>query len=566
MPGGGVWRKLGGWLGLSTPAAEPVDRDLALFPERNPEPVLLLARSGALIYANPPAWTLLPRHGSLRRDLLPPDVAERIHRLWSSGAGEGRFEFAADGRLLICRAFLLPDRQVAHVYVSDVTEARSAEAQLLHSRGHDALTGLANRVAFTSRVEQALLDRPGGRVVVLLLNLDRMRRVNESLGHAAGDDVLREAARRLRSAAQGLAERPGEAFRLHGDSLAVLLTSAAPDASPARLARIVQDALRAPFETTGRQVFVTASLGIAVAPADGNDAATLLRAAEAALDRVKREGGDGFRCFAPGLDAMARDFLDLAAALHGALSRRELSLVYQPQVELTASRVVGQEALLRWERPERGATPPDQFVPVAEETGLIAPIGAWALREACSAARGWRTGSATRPQHVAVNVAARQLHDPHFCESVASALADTGLSGERLEVEITESTAMADPEAVRRTLACLGGLGVGVAIDDFGTGYSSLAYLSRFPVGRIKIDRAFTQGIGRQREAEGIVRAVIEMGHRLGARVLAEGVETVAQADALRSWGCDEAQGFLFGRPGRLAADGSTLPEKFQPV
>jgi len=536
---GSVLRSLG---------AGPTASELALFPERNPGPVLLCAHDGHVLYANPAARRALglATHAPGAESPLS-DLGDRLRRLWDSGIADSTFDCPVAGRLFSCRMLSLRDRGVAHVYLTDVTETRTAEDRFAHARGHDALTGLGNRVSFEARVEQALLDRPDGRVVVLLVDLDRLRRVNESLGHAAGDRLLREAAERLKSAAQGLGGLRGEAFRFEGDTFGVLLATVGPDAAPARLASSVHAAFDASFALPGREVFITASLGIALGPADGAGAAGLLRAAEVALDQVKQRGGNGFQCYAAALDSMAREFLDVESALHRAVERGQLFLAYQPQVELARRRETGREALLRWRHPQHGVVPPDRFLPVAEESGLMSRIGAWATREACRAARDW-AGVGGPPPRLAVNVSAPQLHDPRFCEGIAAVLSETGLPSERLEIEITEGTAMTDPEAVAGTLRRLKETGVGVAIDDFGTGYSSLSYLSRFPSDRIKIDRSFVQRIGDTPEAEGIVRAVIEIGHRLGMSVLGEGVETEAQAEALRSWGCDEAQGFLFGR------------------
>jgi len=392
-----------------------------------------------------------------------------------------------------------------------------------------------------------LLDRPDGRVVVLLLNVDRLRRVNEGLGHAAGDHLLVQVARRVAAVARAVEPIAGEAFRFDGDTFAILVAAPGVDAAPARLAGALLATLSVPFSLDEREVTVTASAGIAVAPGDGDGGPALLRAAEVALDDVKKRGGNGFRCYAPALDAMARDYLDLESGLRRGLVGNELFLAFQTQVDLVSGREIGREALLRWRHPEHGLVAPAHFIPVAEESGIIGPLGSWALREACRVAAGWSAPADLAT--VAVNVSPLQLHGAGFVEHVATNLADASLPAERLEIEVTESAAMEDHAAVARTLVRLKDIGVGIALDDFGTGHSSLSRLCQLPIDTLKIDRSFVDGIGQDRDSETLTRGIVEIGHRLGMSVLAEGVETEDQAAVLRGWGCDAAQGFLFGRP-----------------
>jgi diguanylate cyclase (GGDEF)-like protein len=394
--------------------------------------------------------------------------------------------------------------------------------------------------------------REGQRTAVLLLDLDDFKGVNDALGHPAGDELLHGIAGRL-----GRVIRASDTLaRLGGDEFAIVQAGVRDSADAVALARKVLGALEAPFDLGGREVHAAASLGIALFPGDGADPDELLKNADLALYRAKGAGRGRHVFFEPAMDAEARARERLGRELRRALGQGALLLHYQPQLALATGQVTGVEALARWRHPEQGLVPPSEFIPVAEATGVINRLGAWVLREACRQAATWhRAGLGLT---VAVNVSPTQLRRPETLEMVDDALRASGLDPARLELEITEGV-LTDGHA-SKLLLDLAARGVRLAIDDFGTGYSSLAYLRRLPVQRIKIDRSFVRGIGRDAGDEAVVRAIVTLGHTLGKEVVAEGVEAEAQLEFLRELGCEAVQGFLLGRPleparfGRLVA------------
>jgi diguanylate cyclase (GGDEF)-like protein len=441
------------------------------------------------------------------------------------------------------------DRQQFH----DLVES---QAELAHQALHDALTGLPNRLLLAERLSQALARRGG--VAVLFVDLDRFKNVNDSRGHAAGDVLLVSAAGRLRNAVRS----HDTVARFGGDEFVVICepsssSTAAGDASglpgaAAGEARVVaariSDSFKEPFHVAGEEVFLSVSVGVAVAaPGDSSD--ELLRDADAAMYRAKESGRSRCEFFDERMRTQAAVRLETESALHRATERDELRLVYQPVVEIATGRVVGVEALLRWQHPQHGLLSPSSFVPLAEETGLIVPMGTWALHEALRHWSSWRRHSGNPPLTLAVNLSARQLRDPNLAATVRAALAEYDVGPWELCLELTESSFMADIEGHGRTLTELQALGVQLAIDDFGTGYSSLTYLQRFPVTILKIDQSFVRGLGREASDEAIVESVIHLAHALGLRVVAEGVETADQVAALHRLGCDVAQGYFLGRP-----------------
>jgi diguanylate cyclase (GGDEF)-like protein/PAS domain S-box-containing protein len=441
---------------------------------------------------------------------------------------------------------------------TDVTDRWNVEQELRASqeqyRGlafHDALTGLPNRALFGDRLEQALhrAARDGRAVAVLFLDLDNFKVVNDSLGHHVGDDLLVQVAGRITTCLRA----QDTAARLGGDELAVLIGDVA-DASDARaVAHRLADALRTPFRIAGRDVVVTASIGVALSAPDRADRDALLQAADLAMYQAKANGRARCELFDPGMAAEADDRLELEMLLRDAIEREELSVVYQPIVSLETGRVCSVEALLRWEHPERGPIGPARFIPIAEETGLIVSIGAWVLREACRDAAAWPRQDG-RPIAVSVNVSPRQLRDPGFVEEVQHVLARTGLSPAQLELEVTESAVMNDPDEARLRLEQLQRVGVSLAIDDFGTGYSSLGQLRYFPFDSLKVDRTFMHGLGQDQTNAAIVRGLIALAHNLGLAVGGEGIETSAQLEQLQALGCDRGQGYYLARPLPLEA------------
>ena len=425
--------------------------------------------------------------------------------------------------------------------------ARS-QADLAHQALHDALTGLPNRLLLADRLSQALTRRDGG-VAVLFVDLDRFKIVNDSRGHAAGDELLVSAAGRLRHAVRS----HDTVARFGGDEFVVVCETARPDEEDGgeeirAVAERNSASVREPFLVAGQEIFLSVSVGVAVAGA-GTSPEELLRDADAAMYRAKESGRARCEFFDDGMRTQAAARLEIESALHRATERDELRLAYQPVVEIATGRTVGVEALLRWDHPQHGLLDPKDFIPLAEETGLILPMGTWALHEALRQWSRWRQRLDDPGLTLAVNLSARQLRDPDLAATVAEALARHGVGPWELCLELTESSFMADVERHGRTLAELQALGVQLAIDDFGTGYSSLTWLQHFPVTILKIDQSFVRGLGREASDEAIVESVIHLAHALGLRVVAEGVETADQVAALHRLGCDVAQGFFLARP-----------------
>jgi diguanylate cyclase (GGDEF)-like protein/PAS domain S-box-containing protein len=429
-----------------------------------------------------------------------------------------------------------------------------SEERLAYLAQFDNLTGVPNRALMRDRFAQMLAQasRHGTRLGVMFVDLDHFKAVNDMQGHAAGDDLLKEVARRLSACV-----RSGDTVaRISGDEFVVILGELSSAASAAGVAQKVLERMAAPFPLAGRETFVSASIGIAIYPDDGDNVDALVSAADAAMYRAKQAGRNSYCSFTPGIAEGARARLQLATELRRALERGEFRLVYQPRVALASREVRGAEALLRWERPERGVVSPEEFVPVLEETGLIVAVGDWVLRRVCADIRAW-ADAGRQPLPVSVNLSARQFQSRDLEGSIRSAIEAAGINAGLLELEITESHLMQDPEDAMRVLERLSEAGVRIAIDDFGTGYSSLSYLTRFPVSALKIDRSFVNDIERDAHDAVIVRTIVEMAHTLGFLVIAEGVETENQLAFLHGLGCEQAQGFLFSRPmsaGRLAA------------
>jgi diguanylate cyclase (GGDEF)-like protein/PAS domain S-box-containing protein len=419
----------------------------------------------------------------------------------------------------------------------DVTERRQAEARIMHMARHDALTDLPNRVLFREKMEQTLAR--GENLAVLFLDLDRFKTVNDSLGHPIGDALLCAVTKRLQRAVRGT----DTVARLGGDEFAIVQMGAEPSQASELAGRIIQ-AVSEPFDISGHQVVIGVSIGIAVAPADGEQPDQLLRNADMALYRAKSEGRGTYHFFQAEMDAQmqARHVLELD--LRKALLAGEFEMYYQPIVELSSGRVTSFEALIRWNHPTRGLVPPNDFIPVAEEIGLIVPLGDWVLRQACRDAVSW-PGRLS----VAVNLSAAQFRNQTLALSVVSALGASGLSADRLELEITETVLLQDDRSVIETLHQIRELGVRISMDDFGTGYSSLSYLRSFPFDKIKIDRSFTRELGKKDDCIAIIRAVARLGSNLGMVTIAEGVESEDQLEILRAEGCTHAQGYLFSPP-----------------
>ena len=430
---------------------------------------------------------------------------------------------------------------------ADITERKRVEQQLIHDAFHDNLTGLANRALFMDRVTGALARsrrRTGALVAVLFLDVDRFKFVNDSLGHVMGDQLLVQLGRLLQATV-----RPGDTVaRLGGDEFSLLLEDVGEAADAVRVAERVHLALGTPFRLGGNEVFVTASIGIAISSRDYSRAEDLVRDADTAMYQAKAEGKACHRLFDTSMHARAVAALALENELRRAVERKAFVLHYQPIVEIASGRIRGVEALVRWEHSQRGLVPPSEFIPKAEETGLVFEIGHWALQEACRAVRTW-IDELGIDLTVSVNLSSRQFSRPELVRDVGAVLAETGLPARRLKLEITESVLMENAEAAIAMLDGLRHLGVGVSIDDFGTGYSSLAYLLRFPADTLKVDRSFVAMVGKGGRSEKIVGSIVALGRGLEMEVVAEGVETTEQRTGLQALGCWLGQGYLFSRP-----------------
>ena len=433
--------------------------------------------------------------------------------------------------------------------IEDISRRKATEAQLMHLATHDHLTHLPNRSLLQDRITQAIAhaERAERQMAVLFLDLDRFKNINDSLGHDVGDKLIIVLAERLR----GIVRGGDTVARVGGDEFVIVITELQYETQAENIARKVLEVLAEPEVVEGTELFLNGSLGISLYPRDGSDCHTLLKNADAAMYRAKEAGRNQFQFFTQAMNANAMHRLTLENELRHALEREEFSLHYQPQIDLAGGTVVGMEALLRWHSPKRGMVSPAEFIPLAEESGLIVPIGEWVLRTACAQNKVWLNAglSGTQGLRVAVNISARQCRFNSLTKLVQRVLADTGLDACHLELEITESLLMDNPEESANTLRDLNQLGIQLAIDDFGTGYSSLSYLKRFPIHTLKIDQSFVRDITTDPDDAAIVKAVIAMARSLKLRVVAEGVETAEQLEFLRAHDCEGMQGYYFSKP-----------------
>jgi diguanylate cyclase (GGDEF)-like protein/PAS domain S-box-containing protein len=442
--------------------------------------------------------------------------------------------------------------RVSHFVVAqyDITATKRYEAELEYQANRDTLTGLANRNLLRDRLKQAIAyaGRYGHSIWIVFADLDRFKFINDTLGHKAGDALLNKVAERLLQ----VVREADTVARLGGDDFVLIL----PERSDERLTigavqRIVE-AVSQPLVIEGHEFFPTCSTGVAAFPADGQDADTLIKHAEIAMYRAKEDGRNNIQFYTPAMNAEALERLKIESSLRSAIEREEFTLHYQPQIDLQTGRMVGVESLIRWQHPELGMVPPARFIGLAEETGLIVPIGSWAIRRACAQIQAWQRG-AVGAMRVAVNLSARQFYQHDLVKTVAAALEESELAPEQLEIELTESLVMTDVDRAIAILRGLKTLGVHIAIDDFGTGYSSLSYLKRFPIDVLKIDQSFVQDLTEDADDAAIVLSIISLAHSLRLKVVAEGVETAEQLAYLREHGCDQVQGFYFSEP--LPAD-----------
>lgn len=513
-------------------------------------------------------------------DIFPPQQARRIHdedqAIFNTGEPlierEGRTHFGAggesDGETRWHLTSKVPLRDATGkiyglVGVSrDITERKQSSERLAHLAHYDSVTGLPNRVLLHDRLGQTIAQarRNNWFVGVLFLDLDRFKLVNDTLGHAAGDLLLKQVAMRLTQAL-----RPSDTVgRLSGDEFAVILSELISPQNAGLVAQKLIEVLRMPYDLDGNEVFVTASIGITLYPTDSDNIETLIRDADAAMYGAKSAGRNNYQYYTAEMNQRATEKLRLETGLRHAIERGEFVLHYQPKVDVASGKITGLEALLRWQPPDEGMVSPDQFIPLLEETGLIVPVGDWVTRTACAQIHAWREAGLT-PVPVAVNLSARQLKQPGFGATLGRALAEFSVPAELIEIEITESSLMENPEQAIVVLTEIANLGVRLSADDFGTGYSSLSYLKRLPLDALKIDRSFVRDITSDPDDAAITRTVITLAHGLDLKVIAEGVETKEQLAFLGQNQCDEAQGYLFSRPlhvdacTRLLAQGSIL-------
>jgi diguanylate cyclase (GGDEF)-like protein/PAS domain S-box-containing protein len=432
------------------------------------------------------------------------------------------------------------------VTLRDITARKEAADLVLYHATHDALTGLPNRALFGDRLTDALKHsaRRGDMLAVLFLDLDRFKMINDTLGHGVGDALLVALSRRLRASVRD----EDTVARMGGDEFIFIMRGLKSADDAVKPAQKILEAIRPPFHINGQELYVTASIGIGLYPPDGLGADQLLRSADMALYRAKERGRNRLQLHNPMLNVRVYEQMVLEKHLRRALERNQFALLYQPQIALDSGQVVGVEALIRWQHPELGLIPPDEFVPLAEENGLIEALGIWVLRAACQQYRTWR--EARLPGlRLAINMSARQFQRSGLEQRIRDVLGDTGMDARWLELELTESVLMQEGDHAAGLLGNLSEMGISLALDDFGTGYSSLSYLKRFPISRVKIDRSFVCDINTNEGDAALARAVIAMAHGLGVEVLAEGIESLEQLAILRRYGCDEGQGYFLGRP-----------------
>jgi diguanylate cyclase (GGDEF)-like protein/PAS domain S-box-containing protein len=527
--------------------AEHEARRLRRFADATFEGILFL-RDGVVVDANVTLCRLLGRERETvlgRRVVelltLPPggDVLEH------GGSVEADLIDAAGARRpveLLCRPLGDSARADRVLAVRDLADRKQAEARIQHLAHHDSLTGLANRTLFRDRLAQAMTmaQRTGHGMALLCLDLDGFKAVNDLLGHPIGDQVLIEVGNRLRTCLRD----SDTVARLGGDEFAIVQSFSEQPRGAAGLAERLVRLLAEPFEIEGQRVSIGTSAGVALYPSDADTPEALLRNADLALYRAKHDGRGLFRFFEQEMDQRLQQRLALEQELRLAMLREELRLHYQPLLDSNSLEIQGFEALLRWHHPERGNISPAVFVPVAEESGLIAQLGQWVLQTACAEAALW-----PMPWRIAVNLSPVQFRQRDLAAMVRRTLVESGLDPSRLELEITEGVLIDDAERALTMLRELKALGVRIALDDFGTGYSSLSYLRRFPFDKLKIDASFVQGLGDGGEADAIVRAIVALGRSLSLKITAEGVETFDQLERLREHSCDQVQGFLLGRP-----------------
>jgi len=519
---------------------------LATFPEQHPNPIIELDRNGVITYANLAVFKTFLDFTTLRNaHPILTGVMDTATRLRESGETTAIREISIGAERYEQQISFSSENHLIRVYINDITERKNAEERIQRQAHYDSLTGIPNRLLFIDRLNQSLtmVSRSQKMVGVLLLDLDRFKQVNDTMGHTVGDVLLQKVAQRLESAI-----REGDTVaRLGGDEFGIILVDLDHVEDVIKIAQKILDIFLAPIRLEGHELYITTSIGITICPSDGKDSEALLRNADTAMYRAKEQGKNLYQFFLPEMNLKVAERLSLETAMRQMLHENQPLLYYQPLIELKSGRIVGMEALARWKHPEWGLVSPSRFIPLAEETGLIIPIGERVLRMACAQIKCWHDTGFTN-LHGAVNISARQFQRSDLLQTVTNALSESGLTPSFLDIELTESI-LQSTESTMSTIRKLRTRGVEVSIDDFGTGYASLIYLKRFSVNTLKIDRSFIQDIATDSDDRVIVKTIIALAHNLKIKVIAEGVETNEQLDFLRANECDEIQGYLFSPP-----------------
>ncbi len=552
------------------------EQELSTLLENVPDTIARYNPDVRCIYANPAFGMLVEGGVAALLGKMPTeypggpnaDIYEKkVREVFETGVSTG-FELSwtdRNGRNICSYIRLMAERDAADTVVSvlavgrDITELNEHRKRVYQMEFYDTLTSLPNRVLFKDRLRQMLADASwhGQLAGVMIVGLDRFKAVNDSLGHPAGDALLREAAARLTYCVRGY----DTVARLGGDEFAILLPEVRAGDDMGVVANKILESLKESFSLDGNDVFVTCSIGIAVYPADSEAGDELLMMADSAMYFAKHSGRNNFRFYSKNQTDISHEKLRLEGDLHHGFGRGELELYYQPKVCLSSGALIGSEALLRWNHPEQGLIPPDRFISIAEDNGMIVAIGEWVLRDACRVASEWN-GHGKSLHQIAINLSARQFQSENLVNAVSKALEETGCHPEWIELEITESLLLDEDGVVMAMLEEFQKMGITIAIDDFGTGYSSLSYLARYPIDTLKIDRSFTSRVTEDGHHAELVKAIISIAHSLNQKVVAEGVETLEQADVLRAYGCHIAQGYLYSKPITKAAF-AVLPQSF---
>jgi diguanylate cyclase (GGDEF)-like protein/PAS domain S-box-containing protein len=528
--------------------------------EQSSEAIFWLNRAGQFTFVNEQAcYSLGYSRQELMRLLLwevdPEFSQERWDSQWQSLKFEKQKNFQTvhkrkDGSIMPVEVSAIQctfnDQEHHIAFVRDITFRKQYEEQLEHQATHDALTGLANRNLLDDRLQQSIIyaERSQRIVAVFLLDLDRFKVINDSLGHSHGDTTLLAVAERLSRCI-----RPGDTLaRLGGDEFVIVFADVGELDEIGLLAQKILNTFTLPFKVDGRELQITTSIGASLYPRDGEDGEDLIRQADAAMYQAKKKGSGLFQLSSAEMNLSVHEALELEADLREAIEKGEFILYYQPKVKISTGCLDGCEALVRWQHPQKGMIAPDSFIPLAEETGLIIPLGSWVIREACRQFKAWEQEGLT-PVRIAVNISARQFNQVDFIDRIKAILAEYAMDPHWLDLELTESMVMQDPNMVAKTLVQLKELGFELSLDDFGTGYSSLNYLRRFPIDCLKIDRSFILDVPEDKTAASVANSIIGIAHSLGITAIAEGVETWEQHQFLVNCGCDNIQGFLFSKP-----------------